>query len=351
MENLYASLIDDIIDDNTADTNDIGTYIIRTVSGHTDLDSLSKYYSIDEYNLSSQTTSTATNPCLNILHLNIRSLQKNLDNLTSFLKCLSNQPHIIALSETWLKDSTHHLYHLKGYTTYHTYRLNREHGGVSLLISSDIKSELIQQYTFVNDTIEMCTVQLKHRTNFIFSIIYRPRSKHVAVEEFTHTLHNILDQNLFSRNNTVLLGDFNINLLEHTSHQPTNYFLNTMQSLNYFPHISRPTRFPDNPNLGQPSLLDHIWTNFTPLSTSGIIHHPISDHLPTFLNITLMSDLSTKHKLTYRIFERANHNSFTSSHATINWNEILTSNDTNENFEKFSNTLYHLYSKCFLNAD
>ena len=74
-----------------------------------------------------------------------------------------------------------------------------------------------------------------------------------------------------------------------------------MQALNYFPHISRPTRFPDNPRLGQPSLLDHIWTNYTPLSISGIIRHPISDHLPIFLNISLMSNLSAKHKITFRI--------------------------------------------------
>ena len=244
---------------------------------------------------------TESKRSFNILHLNIRSLQKNCDNLTSLINCLTYPPHIIALSETWLKDSTQHLYNLEGYEAYHTCRTDREHGGVSIYISTDLHAEPIQQYTFANEDIEMCTIKLKLPSNYIFSVIYRPHSKHVAVEEFAHTLHDILSQDLFMRNNTILLGDFNINLLEHASHPPTNYFLHSMQTLNYFPHISRPTRFPDSPNLGQPLLLDHIWTNFTPLSTSGILHCPISDHLPTFLNIGLMSDPCAKHKITYRV--------------------------------------------------
>lgn len=35
---------------------------------------------------------------------------------------------------------------------------------------------------------------------------------------------------------------------------PTNV-LNEMQALYHFSHISRPTRFPDSPDLGHPSLL------------------------------------------------------------------------------------------------
>lgn len=99
------------------------------------------------------------------------------------------------------------------------------------------KSEFMQQYNFVNDKIEMFTVQLKLTKYLIFSVVYRPESKYVAVEEFTHALHNIFDRNLFSRNNAVLLGNFSINLLKRTSHQPTHSFLNTMQSLNYFPNM------------------------------------------------------------------------------------------------------------------
>ena len=114
--------------------------------------------------------------------------KKNYDNLTSFLNCLRIQPHVIALTETWLKDTNQHHFHLAGYSTYHSLRMNKEHGGVSLLINSDIHSEPIHQHTFVNETMEICSycaINLKLQTHLIISVIYRPHSKHVAVEEFT----------------------------------------------------------------------------------------------------------------------------------------------------------------------
>ena len=40
------------------------------------------------------------------LHVNIRSLQKNLDDLCHFLAKMNNLPNLICLSETRLKDST-----------------------------------------------------------------------------------------------------------------------------------------------------------------------------------------------------------------------------------------------------
>lgn len=95
MENLYESLYDDVISDNATDADDFGTEIMRAANGHADLDYLSSYYSIEEYN---SHTSTASQPSLNIFHLNVRSLHRNFDSLFSLVKCFNNVPHIIALS-------------------------------------------------------------------------------------------------------------------------------------------------------------------------------------------------------------------------------------------------------------
>ena len=105
------------------------------------------------------------------------------------------------------------------------------------------------------------------------------------MEEFTNTLNTLLQRDIIKKNNVIIIGDLNINLLEHTSHTPTNNFLASLQTLNFYPHISRPTRFPDSSNLGEPSLLDHIYTNFNSNFHSGILHFPVSDHLPIFLKI------------------------------------------------------------------
>lgn len=105
----------------------------------------------------------------------------------------------------------------------------------------------------VNDNTEICSCKLKtENTDYVLPVIYRHLSKHIAANEFTNILNNILTHEVFKSNKSILIGDLNINLLEHSTRLPTNMYLNTMQTLTYFPHISRPTRFPDGPDLGQP---------------------------------------------------------------------------------------------------
>lgn len=83
----------------------------------------------------------------------------------------------------------------------------------------------------------------------------------VAVDKFTDIFNTFL-QNISTNNKIILIGDFNINLLEHTTNPPTNNFLTGIQLQNFFSHITRPTRFPDSENFSEPLLLGHIYTNF-----------------------------------------------------------------------------------------
>lgn len=346
MENLYKSLYDDLNENNDTCTNlNFEVNIIDKISGQHDINCLSKYYNFEEY---SADTETLGNNYINIIHINIRSLHKNFDLLKSFLNCLPKLPDVIAVTETWLQETTKHLYSLDGYTSIHLTRTNKEHGGISIFTRNEIKVDVLHQFHYVDDNIEICSCKLEiENTNYVISVLYRPRSKHIAVNEFTNILNEILTNEIFRRNKTVLVGDFNINLLEHSTHLPTNIFLNTMQTLNYFPHISRPTRFPDSPNLSQPSLLDHIWTNFTPFSFSGIIHCCISDHLPIFININQQTVSNPKHKISFRNFNPSNQNLFTEELQKKNWQEILCLPNTNDNFNLFINALFALYNKCF----
>ena len=89
--------------------------------------------------------------------------------------------------------------------------------------------------------------------NFLLCAVYRPNTKHITVDELTETM-NILLQDKAKSNKIILIGDFNINLLEHSTHIPTGNFLSGIQMLNFIPHIARPTRFPDSVNLGQPAI-------------------------------------------------------------------------------------------------
>ena len=143
------------------------------------------------------------------------------------------------------------------------------------------------------------------------------------------------------------MGDLNINLLEHATHAPTNNFLASLQALNFYPHISRPTRFPDSSNLGHPSLLDHIFTNFNNNFTAGIIHFPLSDHLPIFLNIPNLTKANKLHKIEFRNLSHLNKEKFTNMLNSLDWHSLLSSSDVNSNFKQFLNIIQKVYDNCF----
>ena len=109
-----------------------------------------------------------------------------------------------------------------------------------------------------------------------------------------------------------------------------------MQSFNFFPHISRPTRFPDNNSNASLPLLDHIWTNFNAPSSSGIILYPLTDHLPIFLNIPIFDKINTKHKLTFTIKSNVNRRKFNVKLSETDWKSLLKFQDTNTNSNLFS---------------
>ena len=77
------------------------------------------------------------------------------------------------------------------------------------------------------------------------------------------------------------MGDFNINILNSQSHQPTNEFINLMLSNSMYPLISKPTRITSS----TATLIDNIFTNNLELHvsrSSGILYTDLSDHLPIF---------------------------------------------------------------------
>ena len=145
------------------------------------------------------------------------------------------------------------------------------------------------------------------------------------------------------------MGDLNINLLEHQIHQETGNNLAVIQSLNYIPIISRPTRFPVGNQRGNESLLDHIYVNFTLPSISGIIQYDLLDHLPVFVNTLLpQKHDNLNYKLKFKIFNKTNKALFTRRLCNIDWEDILSADrGVDENFDTYYNVFNNLCNDCF----
>ena len=187
--------------------------------------------------------------------MNIRSLRSKLPIIEILLGSLTNAPDVIVFTETWLTPVEEDSIKINGYYCYNITRKDREHGGVSIYIKENIESTLLEEFTVISLDIEICTISVTiSNKTFIIAAIYRPRSKQERIKEFRDELVNFLKCNKFKKSKVIVIGDLNINLLEHIDHSPTNEFLNFMQTFNFLPLITRPTRFPEGNQIAVPSL-------------------------------------------------------------------------------------------------
>ena len=190
-----------------------------------------------------------------------------------------------------------------------------------------------------------CLLKLigQKKKNIIVGIIYRPPNS--KLNEFLSDL-DLVRGKISSKNKLVfLMGDWNLNLINHHCHKVTSDFLDLLYSRMFFPLITRPTRIMASKN----SLIDNIFTN-DPLcpSISGLFLNDISDHLPIFSLILYNNSTSDKNK--YVFFREKNaHNlsAFKDELGKINWAEMPGLNNPSCVYELFVGKYTTIYDKCF----
>ena len=139
----------------------------------------------------------------------------------------------------------------------------------------------------------------------------------------------------------MILGDFNINLLNYNIHSPTNEFLDSLASNSFLPYM--PTRITSHSK----TLIDNIFTNVIfPDSISGNLTATTSDHLPQFLIVPNI--FSNPSSIKSNIYERAWSNfdqaNFILYYFSIDWNETLKIEEQNIDYsnEIFLNKINEL---------
>ena len=184
-------------------------------------------------------------------------------------------------SETWL--DLNEPIHIPGYVGHHTVRQGRS-GGVSLFVKQSLSSEKIEQFSYANENIEICTVKISSSSsNIILCGIYRPHSG--TIENFTISLESILEHNIFGNSTCIIGGDYNINMFSECEH--VDRFIDMMRSHHYIQTITDITH--PGSDLSASSLIDHIWINQLTSYHSGIIRSGITDHYTTFIQIPFTS--------------------------------------------------------------
>jgi len=113
-----------------------------------------------------------------------------------------------------------------------------------------------------------------HGKNIIVGCLYRPPD--ASLNDFNRSVEDILSAISFENKLSYIMGDFDINILNSHSHQPTNEFINLMTSNSLYPQTNSLTS-------STATLIDNIFTNTLELNmNSGILYTDLSDHLPVF---------------------------------------------------------------------
>ena len=129
-----------------------------------------------------------------MMHLNARSLNQNLTNLTDFLTTIDVTFSIIGISETWLQSSSAST-HIDVYNFISKCRSDRPGGGVGLFIGSHLDFKQRTDLDFFNsDILESIFIEIRrpNLNNIIIGTIYRPPS--ADAELFVSKLDELLNK-------------------------------------------------------------------------------------------------------------------------------------------------------------
>ena len=144
-----------------------------------------------------------------------------------------------------------------------------------------------------------------------------------------------------------LVGDFNLNLLDHRTNTKVKYYLNlTLQNFS-IPLINKPTRV----TKASTTLIDHILTNdfLETASSMGIVKSDISDHFPIFLltNAQYLDNIQNKTTIRKQEINEKSQQYFMEYLNEVNRKHLYSLTDTNLAYENFLCTSSCLYNHAF----
>uniref|UniRef100_A0A2A4JXL1 Reverse transcriptase domain-containing protein n=1 Tax=Heliothis virescens TaxID=7102 RepID=A0A2A4JXL1_HELVI len=269
-----------------------------------------------------------SDPNLNILHLNIRSINKNFDSLQVLLNRTGINHDIIILTESWLNKTTN-LPILDGFQSYGTKVNNNQNDGVVFYIKDGLKSS-IWEPDFKCGNCLVC-----HLDNKLAVVaVYRSPSYNTKenYDDFLSSLNNVYNK-IPSFPNIALVGDLNIDISLNNRNERNLEYLLLNASHGLLPTHFLPTRLE--------KCLDHtlLKTNL-PITTLVLDTH-ITDHKPTLLSIANPKLERKPNHTTTRI----NHGAILQELQNTDFSVIFEINDPNLSLHKFITIITQIISK------
>ena len=297
---------------------------------------------------------------LTVLSLNIESLNSKFDEFRIFIEKLAENDScfsVICLQEAWLNENIcPNQFKLQHYNIFFKYNDNQcsKKGGLITYIRNNISVTNQVNHNFPTWEGLFTDIEDENKTKIKICNIYRPpkgNNNHASIDDFLLEFCPVIDPISNNRNNLILAGDFNIDLLKINNNNKYQQFYDFITGKNLLPNITLPTRLSKR----NATLIDNIFSknsnSCSPMET-GILTHKISDHMAcvSAINFDIRANISNQKYVQCRAFTGNSTRQFLDDLNNTNWEYVFDSNpDTNPQvtYDKFAVTLDDKINKHF----
>ena len=285
---------------------------------------------------------------LSLIHINIRSLARNNDSFTASLETLNLNFDIIAVTETWLRDPSQDVY-FSSYNSCHSVRNERIGGGTAIYMKNHLCTNELTQFNVNSPDLECVFAEIKDGDGrVVVGCVYRPPNGSIAV--FLHELCTMLSRIDPGGTDTLLCGDFNLDMLQIETNVSVADFYNNLLTLSLFPCITVPTHIYNNRD-GQltGSLLDNIFLSNRNHLKSGVLNFDVSDHLPIFILYNRIFKYETwgvKDTFKYRVLNDQTIGNFIEEISAVDFDSVVPETiDCDLVVSAFNSKIFEIYDR------
>lgn len=259
------------------------------------------------------------------------------------------QCDILGLTEHWKCKEELEEYRIANFNLASSFcRRQKKHGGSAIYCKQGIKytrrtdlENLSILKNFECSAISLNTI--KSKINIV--CIYCPPKS--CFQNILNKLNTLLQLLLKEKAEIVIMGDFNVDMLE-PSNKRTEFF-SLLESYNININFKEPTRISIIRGITVKSCLDNILTT-VPVSRARVVEFHLSDHKGQIIYVDLNKTSHGNFKKTGRIFSKINIEKFKNELKLVFWEEILKPSenlDINTSWSNFSNIFSKIFNTSF----
>lgn len=247
---------------------------------------------------------------LKTLHLNIRSIERNIDEAKILLTRLNFDCDVLIFTECWLSKSTTTPI-LTDYVSFRSAYRN-QNDGVIIYVRASIECTVTEPVM-----LDASCLLFTYANKLAIIAVYRSPSIANA-DRFMASLNKILSS-LSAYQSVAIIGDVNINITPHSTDRNSNEYLNLTASHGMLPAHLYPTR---NSNC-----IDHVILRTHKKATTIVLDCSITDHSPVLLCNAFQGDSLCKNNSKTRT--RLDYSAVTLELKNTDYSQIFQLSDAN----------------------